>query len=57
MMSITGLVFSLLTILLPIVCIILIVKYIYKNYQNTSQLIKQNEEIIALLKQNRKDDF
>ncbi|GEM_PF-6416472 len=57
MMSITGLVFSLLTILLPIICIILIVKYIYKNYQNTSKLIAQNEEIIALLKQNSKDKY
>nr|WP_165983576.1 hypothetical protein [Macrococcus goetzii] len=43
--------------LVPILIVFLILMDGYRTKLNSEKIIAQNEEIIALLKQNRKDDF
>lgn len=46
-----------LTGLIPMIIIFLILMDGYRTKLNSEKIMAQNEEIIALLKQNRKDDF
>ncbi|WP_414044886.1 hypothetical protein ACMGE5_00220 [Macrococcus equi] len=54
MTSITVSLLSLLMLLIPVVFIII---FLYKNYQNMTCLIEQNNEIIAPLKQVNKERY